>query len=107
LTIVAVALCSLIALFIAAPSTWGNGIVDHGGRVVQDTSHSLTAPSAVTPAKGHQLESAAHTLVVAVVSIVLGVLLLEAARRIRAASALHVVTPASVWAERRGPPSVG
>jgi predicted DNA repair protein MutK len=107
LRIGAVALCALIAVFIAAPSTWGNGIVDHGGHVVQDTSHSIAAPRTLPPAQGHHLQAAAHTLVMVVLAVVLGVVLLAAARRLHRVNPPHVVSPASVWADRRGPPVMG
>jgi hypothetical protein len=100
----AIALFASVALFIAAPSTWGNGVVDHGGRVTQDTTQSITAPHSVAPSGGHNLHAAAHTLVIAVLIVALGFAVIGCTRRRDLEADDHVTSRTLLWVQRRGPP---
>jgi hypothetical protein len=104
LKIGAVALVALVALFIGAPSTWGNGVVDHGGRVVQNTTKSIAAPRAVSPGTGQQLQASAHTFVLAVLIVSLGVAVIGCTRRLDHRATAFGSSPALLWVNRRGPP---
>jgi hypothetical protein len=100
----AIALFASVALFIAAPSSWGNGVVDHGGRITQNSTQSITAPQTVAPNHGSNLQAAAHTLVVAVLVFAIGVAVLGCTRR-RELHANQLVTSRTLrWTQRRGPP---
>jgi H+/Cl- antiporter ClcA len=97
-------LFTLVALFVAAPSTWGSTIVDHGGGTVETHAESITAPQTLPPSHGSHLHTAAHTLVVVVLIAALGVAVLGCTRRRAPRSAGHGSSPALVWVQRRGPP---
>jgi hypothetical protein len=100
----AIALVASVALFIAAPSTWGNGVVDQRGRVTQSNAQSLTAPHAVAPAGGQHLHAAAHTLVIAVLVVALGIAILGGTRRRESDTTAIVASRTLSWVQRRGPP---
>jgi hypothetical protein len=106
LVVGATLLCTLIALFIAAPSTWGSGVVDHGGRVVEHTTESIAGPRTLQPAQDQTLQTAAHTLVMAVMVVVLGAATICCPRRLENVAPAFVSSPALVWVNRRGPPLI-
>jgi hypothetical protein len=103
----AVVLFTLLALFIAAPSTWGAGIVDHTGKVVESTTAELiAAPRTLPPDHSTHLQAAAHTLVVVVLIAALGVAVVGCTRRRESGAAAHGASPALLWLQRRGPPDL-
>ena len=103
----AIVLFTLVALFIAAPSTWGAGVVDHTGKVVESTTAELiAAPRSLPPHHGNHLQAAAHTLVVAVLVAALSVAVLGCTRRREPSAAAHGASPALLWVRRRGPPQL-
>jgi hypothetical protein len=100
----AIALFATVALFIAAPSSWGNGVVDHGGRVTQNATQSITAPQTVAPNHGSSLQAAAHTLVVAVLVFAMAVAFIDCVRRRELHTNRYATSPTLRWTQRRGPP---
>jgi hypothetical protein len=101
----AVALCALLTLFIAAPSTWGAGVVDQSGKVVQThAASSLSAPRTLSPSSGSHLQAAAHTIVMAVLVTLLGVAVIGCTRRREPIADAQGPSPVLHWVQRRGPP---
>jgi hypothetical protein len=100
----AIALLASVALFIAAPSTWGQGVVDHGGRVTQNSTTSIAAPRTLGPSHAHGVTAAGHTLVVVVLVVALGASVLICTGRLTRVEAVDSASPALDWVLRRGPP---
>jgi hypothetical protein len=100
-----VALCLLLVVFIAAPSTWGGTSVDMTGASGSTSSGAITAPHHLAPTT--QLVAA----VVRAVSLVLALAGLSAAvvgctRRREPHAVKRGRTNVRTWAQRRGPPSI-
>jgi len=100
----AVVMCASMALFIAAPSSWGSPTVDPGGAAIAtSTGEALIAPHAVA-----QNAPRPHAIGIVAVAFILlalaGVTIDGCTRRRESLPARHARVRALHWMPRRGPP---
>jgi DMSO reductase anchor subunit len=100
-----VALCLLLVVFVAAPSTWGGTTVDMTGASGSTSSGAITAPHHLAPTT--QLLSAVVRAVTFVLVLAgLCAVVVGCTRRREPRAVKHGRTNVRTWAQRRGPPSI-
>jgi hypothetical protein len=100
----AVVMCASVALFIAAPSSWGSPTVDPGGAAIAtSTGEALVAPQALVVSAPRL-----HVISVMVIAFALlataGVAVTGCTRRWESLPARHARIRALHWMQWRGPP---
>jgi hypothetical protein len=101
----ALLLCTLLSLFVAAPSSWGSDVVDHAGMSVSASSASIVAPRTVAPQTHHQVRVSLRVVAFVVIVAALAAAAGGCTRR-RAHDATTTDTAhARSWVRRRGPPA--
>jgi hypothetical protein len=96
----------LVSVFIAAPSTWGEGVVNHSGGVVESSGGSVITAESLAPVTTHAVHLAGRAIVMAVLLAVFAVAAFGGTSR-RDHDAFWSDPALTLWwVQRRGPPAL-
>jgi hypothetical protein len=96
----------LISVFIAAPSTWGAGVVDHAGNVVETQGGSVMTAKSLAPVTTHAVHLAGRAIVMVVLLAVFAVASFGCTRRSDHDAFWNGPALTLWWVQRRGPPAL-
>jgi hypothetical protein len=96
----------LVCTFIAAPSTWGEGVVNHSGSVVESDGGSVITAESLAPVATHAVHLAGRAIVMAVLLAVFAVATFGGTRRRDHDTFSSGPALTLWWVQRRGPPAL-
>jgi hypothetical protein len=98
-----VALCLLLVVFVAAPSTWGGTTIDVTGASGSTSSGAIAAPHHLAPTT-QDLAATVRAVTFVLVLTGLCAVVIGCTRRRHPHAMRHGRTNVRTWAQRRGPP---